>query len=120
MSSLTPTQRKRARQLRRGDTAAEQRLWAHLRGRRLHSLKFVRQLPLGPYIADFACREHRLIVEVDGATHGTEKEIRHDDERTAFLTQSGWRILRVWNDDVFRSLDDVLETIARACAASGT
>lgn len=119
MSSLTPSQRERARALRRGDTAAEQRLWESIRGRRLHGLKFVRQLPVGPYVADFACRSHRLIVEVDGATHGTEQEIRHDSERSEFLTQQGWRLLRVGNDDVFRHLGDVLETILKACASSG-
>lgn len=118
MSSLTPSQRERARALRRGDTAAEQRLWESLRNRRLQGLKFVRQLPVGPYVADFACRSHRLIVEVDGATHGTEQEILHDEQRTETLTQHGWRILRVGNDDVFRHLDDVLETILKACAAA--
>ena len=118
MSYLKPAQRARARELRAQDTAAEQRLWTQLRGRRLQGLKFVRQLPVGPYVADFACREHRLIVEVDGATHGTDDEIQHDRERAEFLASQGWRVVRVWNDDVFRSLDDVLDTILSASTAS--
>ena len=70
LTILTPNQRERARRLGRQDTASELRLWAQLRGRRFAVLKFVRQLPVGPYVADIACRERMLIIEVDGATHG--------------------------------------------------
>ena len=68
MSLTKPDQTERARRLRKSDTAAEQRLWEALRGRRLAGLKFVRQLPIGPYYADFVCRAKRLIIEVDGDT----------------------------------------------------
>ena len=67
MLSFTPRRQiRRARSLRGADTPAEARLWTNLRGRRLQKFKFVRQVPIGPYIADFLCRETRLIVEVDG------------------------------------------------------
>ena len=115
MSYLKPEQRERARTLRQAETASEQRLWHALRNRKLCGLKFVRQLPIGPYVADFACREERLIVEVDGATHSTEDEVAYDAAREAFLRHKGWHVLRVWNDDVLRRLDGVLETILMHC-----
>ena len=115
MAILTPDQRERARRLRRQDTASEQRLWAQLRGRRLAGLKFVRQLPVGHYVADFACRERMLIVEVDCATHGDEEEIAHDAARTRFLEAEGWRVMRVWNEAVVRGIEAVLESVLREC-----
>ena len=117
MATLTPRQRTRARSLRRDDTGTEQRLWNALRSRRLNGLKFVRQLPVGPYIADFACRTERLVIEVDGATHSSEEEIAHDEARTAYLNHNGWQVMRVWTDDVVRNLDDVLEEIVRQCTS---
>ena len=114
MAYLKPEQRERARQLRKSDTAAEQRLWEHLRGRRLSGLKFVRQLPIGPYIADFACRTAYLIVEVDGATHSSDEELAYDQARTAYLEREGWKVLRVWNAEVFTNRDGVLETLLHA------
>jgi very-short-patch-repair endonuclease len=115
MALLSPEQLERARRLRRMDTGCEQRLWAMLRGRRLDGLKFVRQLPVGPYIADFACREHLLIIKVDGATHGSEADIAYDAARTSFLAAQGWRVLRVLNDDVVRNMEGVTESILQAC-----
>ena len=108
---LTPVQRERARRLRRMHTGCEQRLWALLRARRLNGLKFVRQLPVGPFVADFACREAALIIEVDGATHSTDEERVYDARRAAFIESEGWRVLRIQNDDVLHRLDDVLDTI---------
>jgi very-short-patch-repair endonuclease len=110
--SITPRRRThRARALRRAETSAEARLWNRLRDRRLHDFKFVRQVPIGPYIADFLCREARFIVEVDGATHSQDREIAYDGRREAYLETEGFRILRVTNDDVFRRIESVLETI---------
>jgi very-short-patch-repair endonuclease len=104
----------RARSLRRNETAAEIKLWEVLRAKRLHGFKFVRQLPIGPYVADFACRSHKLIVEVDGATHGEDHEVTHDVRRTAFLKGQGWRVIRVWNADVFENLLGVCDSILLA------
>jgi very-short-patch-repair endonuclease len=104
----------RARFLRRNETAAEIKLWEALRAKRLHGFKFVRQLPIGPYVTDFACRSRMLIVEVDGATHGEEHEVAQDLRRTAFLEGQGWRVLRVWNNDVFENLIGVCDSILLA------
>ena len=114
MASQTETSRTRARSLRKNDTEAERRLWEELRGRRLNGFKFVRQLPIGPYFADFACRAHKLVVEVDGATHGTESEVRRDERRTRFLEEQGWMVLRVWNIDVFTERNAVCDAILLA------
>jgi very-short-patch-repair endonuclease len=100
-----------ARRLRRAQTPAEARLWSKLRNRGLAGCKFVRQEPIGPYFADFVCRERMLVVEVDGATHSTEEELRRDVNRTRFLEEKGYRVLRVLNHEVLTELDAVLETI---------
>lgn len=100
---------RRARQLRRTMTRAEVILWQHLRKRQLAGHRFRRQVPVGPYIADFACVERRLIVEVDGETHSRRDEVDHDARRTAFLEAKGWHVHRVWNNDVYDNLEGVLE-----------
>lgn len=114
MAYQTETSCTRARALRKDDTEAERRLWEELRSRRLNGFKFVRQLPIGPYFADFACRATKLVVEVDGATHGSEDEVRHDAARTRFLEEQGWQVLRVWNVDVFTARNVVCDTILMA------
>ena len=102
---------RRARALRGGQTGAEALLWRVLRGRSLAGFKFVRQQPIGPYFADFVCREQKLVVELDGATHSADEELRHDARRTQFLQALGYRVLRFANEEVYRNLDGVLETI---------
>jgi very-short-patch-repair endonuclease len=114
MRGLRLLERNRSRDLRRGQTPAEQKLWRKLRGRQLGEYKFVRQEPIGPYFVDFVCREQRLIVEVDGATHSTDEELAYDARREKFLAGEGYRVLRVSNDEVFSNLDDVCETIFMA------
>ncbi len=98
-----------ARELRHSMTEAETRLWYQVRDRRLLGYKFRRQVPIGKYVADFACLEVRLIIELDGSQHldATEK----DSGRTNDLVALGFRVLRFWNDDVFLRLNDVLEQI---------
>src|SRR3954454_7363945 len=87
----------RARSLRRSSTRAELLLWRRLRDRQLCSCKFVRQEPIGPYYVDFVCREPRLIVEVDGGQHADNPA---DRKRDAFLSALGYRVVRVWNNEV--------------------
>jgi len=101
----------RARSLRRAQTEAEKRLWGYLRGGRLLDWKFRRQVPVGPYFADFLCAEAKLIIEVDGATHGENHEVRHDEIRTKFLEKMGYRVFRCYNADVFENLNGVLDGI---------
>ncbi|MGB8276536.1 MAG: DUF559 domain-containing protein [Methylovirgula sp.] len=102
---------RRARSLRREATSAEGILWQRLKGRNLAGFKFVRQLPIGPYIADFACRETKLVIEIDGATHSADEEIAADKRRTQFLNELGFRVVRFTNEAVFESADGVLQVI---------
>lgn len=102
----------RARELRERQTQAESLLWAALRGRRLSGLKFRRQLPIEPFIVDFACIEHRLIIEIDGGYHDYVYE--NDRSRQERLEADGWRVIRFSNEVV---LDDV-EAVAIAIAQS--
>jgi very-short-patch-repair endonuclease len=114
MRGSRPYETNRSRTLRKNQTSAEKRLWEKLRGRKLNGYKFVRQEPVGPYFADFLCRERALVVEVDGATHSTEEEIAHDQRRDRFLEAEGLRIVRVTNEAVFNEIDGVCETILAA------
>jgi very-short-patch-repair endonuclease len=102
-----------ARTLRRNATDAERAMWRLLRDRRLAGIKFRRQVPIGPFIADFASIAHRLVVEIDGGQHA---ESPSDARRDAFLAAEGWRVLRFWNNDVTQNRDGVLESIAQAAA----
>ena len=117
MAFQTDKASSRARALRKSETAAVQRLWEELRGSRLNGYKFVRQLPIGPYFADFACRSAKLIVEVDGATHSDAHELAHDEKRTQFLNEQGWTVHRIWNDDVFKHRNAVCDGILLALNA---
>ena len=101
----------RARQLRRVENEAEEKLWHELRGRRLNGFKFVRQLPIGPYFADFACRERDLVVEVDGSQHAGRTSDLYRDET---MNRNGWSVLRVWHADVLKDRRAVLDTILAA------
>jgi very-short-patch-repair endonuclease len=102
---------KRARALRSVATAAERKIWAGLRNRQLGGYKFVRQERIGPYHADFACREARLIVEIDGATHSTEEELARDRSREDFIRGQGCRIVRFTNGEVYEQADRVFDAI---------
>ncbi len=104
----------RARRLRKEATEAERALWERLRDRRLQGLKFLRQYPIGPFIADFCCRDRRLIVEVDGEVHTTELQIAKDKERDAFLRGQNYIILRFTNEDILTDITTVLRRIAVA------
>ena len=101
----------RAKALRRALTQPEKKLWGALRDRRLGGFRFRKQQPIGPFIADFVCQEQRLIVEVDGSQHA---ESETDRPRDAFLTSKGYRVLRVWNNDVTDNLSGVLAAILAA------
>jgi len=100
-----------ARSLRSNLTDAEQRLWARLRSRQLNGLKFRRQYPVAGYIADFACVEAKVIVELDGGQHA--EQARYDGQRTRRIETNGYRVLRFWNNEVLERTDDVLEDILR-------
>lgn len=96
-----------ARRMRREPTLAEAWFWHHAKNRGIGGMKFRRQVPVGPYIADFLCAEAALIVEIDGGQHGEER----DAERDARLREMGYRIMRFWNADVMKDMTAVVETI---------
>jgi very-short-patch-repair endonuclease len=97
----------RPRQLRKTASVAENRLWYVLRNRGLGH-KFIRQMQVGPYIADFACREIGLVIELDGGQHATSTT---DADRTAYLNCQGYSVLRFWNNEVLENRDGVLAAI---------
>ena len=101
----------RARSLRREETPPEQLLWLALRNAQIGGMKFRRQHPIGPYVADFFCHAAKLVVELDGMSH--DDKLRQDTEKTKYLEGQGFRILRVTNEDVMRDLDAVAREIAR-------
>ncbi len=95
----------RARHLRANATEAERIIWARLSRYRP---KFTRQLPIGPYIADLACRQAKLVVELDGSQH---IDSDHDETRTRLLEAEGWTVLRFWNSEVSDNPDGVAQAI---------
>jgi very-short-patch-repair endonuclease len=101
----------RIRQLRRTATDAETVLWSCLRNRALNGHKFIRQAPVGSYIADFLCRSAGLIVEADGSQHDGS---RHDSVRDDWLNGHGCSVLRLANSLVLQNRDVTLETIVAA------
>ncbi|WP_367113531.1 endonuclease domain-containing protein [uncultured Sphingomonas sp.] len=91
-------------------------MWRALSRRQVAGVRFNRQVPIGPYIADFAARSEKLIVEVDGGQH--DERAAYDEARTRYLETRGWRVLRFWNNDVMGNLEGVVATIERALAES--
>jgi very-short-patch-repair endonuclease len=108
-----PAVRRRAKELRWPLTPAEAALWAHLSNKQLHQLKFRRQHPLHHFILDFYCHAHRLVVEIDGGVHRTQKA--YDAVRTDWLEQHGFKVLRFDNQTVLEGIEEVLRQIAQAC-----
>jgi len=99
----------RARALRRDMADAEKSLWRLLRSRQIDGHRFRRQVPLGRYIADFVCHDACVIIELDGGQHdGSPQEA----ERSRFLQEEGYRILRFWNNEVLSNLEGVHAAIA--------
>ncbi|MBS0358315.1 MAG: endonuclease domain-containing protein [Proteobacteria bacterium] len=104
---------KLARVLRKNMTDAELNLWQALRCRQIGGFRFRRQVSIGSYIADFLCKEKSLIVEVDGSQHFDQAT--YDKERTRWLEEQGFQVLRFWNNEVMQKLDSVKEVILLAC-----
>ena len=106
MSRVPEHMTSNARALRNGATEAERLIWRRIS---IYRPRFTRQLVVGPYILDLACRTAKLAIEFDGSQH--LHTAAYDAERTGYLEQVGWRVLRFWNGDVFENLDGVVETI---------
>jgi very-short-patch-repair endonuclease len=101
-----------SRNLRRHQTDAEKKLWLELRSRRLNGAKFRRQQPLGPYFADFCSLEKMLIIELDGGQHATAVE--KDKERTKYLQEMGFKVIRFWDHEVLKNIEGVLEVVEKS------
>jgi very-short-patch-repair endonuclease len=108
----------RGRLLRKGMTPPERKLWYRLNNRQQGGIKFRRQAPLGPFIADFLS----LVIELDGETHADPAAAARDDRRTRFFEERGFRVIRFFNREVGEDLDNVVERVRAACglAPSGT
>lgn len=111
--AVSPTHRRHARRMRKVMTEAELKFWNAVRAQRLMGLNFRRQMPIAGYIVDFACPEHRLVVEIDGSSHSHDAEIRRDERRDSRLSVLGWTVIRATNDEVIRHLDEVCTHIMR-------
>jgi very-short-patch-repair endonuclease len=98
--------------MRAEPTEAERALWRLLRDRRLQGTKWRRQVPVGAYVVDFICFEHRLVVECDGFQHA---ESRHDIARDGWLRDQGFAVARFWNGEILHERESVLNTIAARC-----
>ena len=99
----------KTRKLRQTSTPPEIKLWQFLRDRRFQSLKFRRQYSIGPYVVDFVCLSKQLVIELDGTQH--LEQVEYDKQRTEYLEYLGFRVLRFWNNEVLRQLDNALNQI---------
>ncbi|MFC3562010.1 endonuclease domain-containing protein [Pedobacter jamesrossensis] len=101
-----------ARSNRKEGTKAEIRLWCELlRNRQMHGYPFLRQRPIGNYIADFFSKDLKLIIEVDGLTHNWEEQLQRDKKRELDLTEMGFNVIRFNDCEVIDDIENVNRTI---------
>jgi very-short-patch-repair endonuclease len=118
MGGIDRFKRATARRLRSDVTSAEQRLWRALKAVPLHGSHFRRQVPIGRFVADFACPKAKLVIELDGGQHGLEANSMRDAARTRWLEAQGYRVIRFWNREIVDNLHGVLDTIYAALYGS--
>ncbi|KGF69860.1 hypothetical protein LL06_08555 [Hoeflea sp. BAL378] len=113
-SAVAPRLISQARRLRRSMTEGEKRLWTELREfRRLYGIHVRKQVPLGPYIADFAIHSARLVLEVDGEHHFTPVGMEKDTRRDKWLEKAGYKVIRFNTGELADGLDGCIERILR-------
>lgn len=100
-----------ARKLRKLQTPWESKLWYLLRDKRLKDVKFRRQYPIGKYVVDFCCISKKLVLEIDGSHHNRIENKVKDADRDSFIESRGYKILRIWNNDLENNLEGVLQEI---------
>ena len=110
---MTALRTDRARALRQTSGRAEERVWSALRGGKVDGHKFRRQHAIGPYFADFACDQLRLVVEIDGGVHRLEDVMMRDRQRQQALEALGWTVLRFTNDQIFGAPENLVEAVKR-------
>lgn len=104
----------RARELRRAMTPAEKKLWQRIRYGQV-GVHFRRQHAVGPYIVDFYCASARLVIEIDGDSHGDLKQAEYDAKRSVWLNeQKQYRIIWFWNSEIIHDIDQVIMRITEA------
>ncbi|MGX8272182.1 endonuclease domain-containing protein [Brevundimonas diminuta] len=108
---MTSLRTDRARGLRQSSGRAEERIWAVVRGGKIDGHKFRRQHPIGPYYADFACDQLRLIIEIDGGVHRLDEVAARDFERQQALKALGWTVIRMTNDQVYEAPEFLVEAV---------
>jgi very-short-patch-repair endonuclease len=113
MRHIHPEIRQRAKELRRPQTPAEERLWSFLQNRQLDGFKFRRQHPIDQFIADFYCAQTKLIIEIDGEYHKKQKD--YDQDRTQWLEDNGYHVIRFSNHDALKNTQEVLAAILNHC-----
>ena len=118
MPDISRFRRERAKQLRSNTTEPERLLWRALKSIPVCGSHFRRQVPIGPYVADFACLKARLLVELDGGHHGQDEIAAKDESRTRWLEKEGYRVIRFWNAELSENLNGVLDTIYAALYGS--
>ena len=104
----------RARALRHEQTDAERRMWRLLHSRRFAGAKFRRNHPIGKFFADFCCLMARLMIEIDGGQHADEAQAAYDQQRTEHVRALGFKVIRFWNEEIFKEPERVLEQIYEA------
>ena len=105
----TPKGYEHARRLRKEPTPAEIKLWARLRGNKLNGVSFRRQHAIGNYVPDFCSPKAKLIIELDGSQHLEQDE--YDTERTKYLESQGYKVVRFWNNEVIKEIENVMRAI---------
>jgi len=118
MSSTRKIGTSRSRALRRSTTDAEKALWRALKRIPVYGSHFRRQVPIGPYVADFACLKARLLIELDGGHHSKDDIACKDEARTRWLEKEGYRVVRFWNTELSENMNGVLDTIYAALYGS--
>ena len=108
-----PSQKDLRRKLRKNQTEAEKILWGKLKNHQMHGLKFFRQYGVGRYIVDFCCPAQKLVVELDGGGHAEEEIEKYDEERSIFIREQGFHVLRFWNTELFQNTEGVLQEIEK-------
>lgn len=111
MKNLSAFRRTVAQRLRQNLTPHEIMLWRHLKRIPVCGTHFRKQVPIGPYVADFACLSAKLVIEADGSQHSLSSGLRHDETRTRWMKNQGYTVLRFWNNQIAENLESVLETI---------
>ena len=110
-TNISKVTRERAKSLQKNMTPPERKIWLQLKVLKSRGYKFRRQAPIGPYIVDFVCFAKNLVVEIDGDTHFLGNEPKKDKQRTIFLEQEGFSLLRFTNLDVANNPEGVLQNV---------